>query len=309
VTSLSASSPGAPPDGVSPAPAAAGTPPGRNLPLTLGRRLALAFGVPAVVLVIIVTSFNLVGNLGKASYPVSRTLPVVSGRLALNLDGGDVDVSGGGTPGVATLTGRVYYSLVRPRLFLNPRDSSEGGAASVRLGCSFLSMAGCGINAHLGVPAGTAVTASTGGGNITVRGLSGAVSVSTGGGDVNATDLPGAVTVSTGGGNVTVGQLTGTVSLHTGGGDITGAAITAGDVTAATGGGNVQLTFTAVPANLSVNTSGGDITIIVPPGVSYDVTTHTDGGSVSDSVPESSQSRHKITATTGGGNITIESAA
>jgi hypothetical protein len=275
----------------------------------MGRRLALAFGVPAVVLMIAFTSFNLVGNLGKASYPVSRTLPVVSGRLTLSLDGGDVDVSGGGTPGVASLTGRVYYSLVRPTLFLNPHDSGAGGAASVRLGCSFLSMADCGINAHVGVPAGTAVTASTGGGNMTVRGLSGAVSLSTGGGDVHATDLPGAVTVSTGGGNVTVGQLSGPVSLHTGGGDITGTAITARDITVGTGGGNVRLTLTAVPENLSVNTGGGDITIIVPPGVSYDVTTHTDGGSISKSVPVNSLSPYKITATTGGGNITIEDSA
>jgi hypothetical protein len=247
--------------------------------------------VPAAVFLIVVTSFNLVGNLGKASYPVDRTLPVPGGRLALNLDGGDVDLSGGaqagGAPGVARLTGRVYYSLVRPSLFLNPHDSQQGGAASVRLGCPFLSMAGCGVNVRLGVPAGTAVTASTGGGNVTVRGLTGPVSVSTGGGDVHATDLPGAVTVTTGGGNVTVGQLSGPVSLHTTGGDITGTAITASDVTAATGGGNVQLTVAAVSGRLNVNvsTTGGDITIIVPRGFDYDVITHTDGGNVSNAVP------------------------
>lgn len=294
MTSLTASPPGAPADGAADA-----------LPLTLGRRLTLAFGVPVMIGTILLTGFNLVGNVGRASFPVSRTLPIAGGRLALSMNGGDVDVSAGGAPGVASLHGTVFYSLVRPGLFFNPHDGREGGAASVRLGCPFLSMANCGINAKLGVPAGTAVTASTGGGNMTVRGLTGAVSVSTGGGDVNVSDLTGAVNVATGGGNVNIGQLSGPVSVHTSGGDISGT-VPARDVTAMTGGGNVGLTFTSVPDNVTVNTSGGDITIIVPRGVSYDVITHTAGGDINDGVEVSTLSGHKITATTGGGNITIK---
>ena len=92
------------------------------------------------------------------------------------------------------------------------------------------------------------MTASTGGGNISVRDLSGAVSVSTGGGDVTATDLPGPVTLSSGGGNVTVSQLTEDPQANT----PTAATSPAprspsADVRAATGGGNITLTLTRAP--------------------------------------------------------------
>ena len=62
------------------------------------------------------TSFNIVGTLGKASFPVSRTLPVAGGRLAFNVDGGDVDVSGGGTGRRRQPDRQGHYSLVRPSL-------------------------------------------------------------------------------------------------------------------------------------------------------------------------------------------------
>ncbi len=277
-----------------------------GLPLTLGRRFALVLGVPVALIAVVVTGFNLVGNLGKASYPVSATLPIRDGHLTVSDNGGDVDLLGvpaapGTTPGAARLTGTVFYSLARPTLFLT--DGPAGGGASMRLGCPFLSMTNCALNAHVDMPVGTAVTAATGGGNMTVRGLSRAVAVSTGGGDVRASDLSGAVNASTGGGNVTVDRLSGTASLHTSGGDITGRDLTSRDVTAGTGGGNVTLTLTAVPRRLSVTTSGGDVTIIVPPG-DYQVSTHTSGGSIS-AMPSDPHAVNVISVGTGGGNITV----
>jgi hypothetical protein len=301
VTSLTESSPGAPP----------ASPAGRVLPLTLGRRLALAFGVPAAVFMIAISGFDLVGNLGRASFPVSRTLPLAGGHFTLNDDGGDVDLRGApavaGTAPAARVTGTVYYSLVRPNVFWD--DGTGGSPAGVRLGCPLASLTDCALNAHVNIPAGTVVTASTGGGNMTASGLSSTVSLSTGGGDVHASHLSGFVSVNTSGGNVTVDQLSGTTRLHTSGGDITGTSLTARDVKAETDGGNVRLTLTAVPSDLDVRTSGGDVTIIVPPGVSYDVNAVTGGGNVSDTVNRSSDSPYKISATTSGGNITIRDSA
>jgi hypothetical protein len=297
VTSLSA--PTAPP----------GTPPGRDLPLTLGRRLALALGVPGAVFLIVFTSFSLVGNLGKASFPVSRTLPLSGGHFTMNVGGGDVNLQGApGAGGTARLTGTVTYSLVRPKLYWG--DGS--GAASVRLGCSFWSTADCELNAHVDLPAAVVVSASTDGGNVSATDLSGAVTLRTGGGDVTVSRLSGPVSVTTSGGNVSVDQVSGVTRLHTGGGDITGTGITTRDVTAETSGGNVGLTFTVVPANLVVRTGGGDVTIVVPRpprGVGYDLNATSGGGDVNRAVAIDSASPYKITATTSDGNITIEYAA
>jgi hypothetical protein len=296
-----------------PAPTAPGTPQGPSggaPPLTTGRRLALAFGVPILVFLIAFTGLNIVAAMARASFPVSRTLPVAGGRLAFSVNGGDINVTGGGvTGGAASLVGTVDYSLARPTLSFNPHDRQAGGAATIRLTCrSFLSVSRCGLNARLGVPAATAVTASTGGGNISVRDLTGTVAVSTDGGDVTAADLPGLVTLSSGGGNLTVSQLTGrTLRLTTDGGDITGTAVAVPDVRAATGGGNITLTLTRAPKNLDVSTDGGDVTIIVP-RAAYVVNARTDGGTIN-AIKSVENPVGTINATTGGGNITIEYAA
>jgi hypothetical protein len=298
VTSLSASTPGAPADGAAPA-----------LPLTLGRRLTLAFGVPVVVLTILATGFNLVGNVGRASFPVSHRLPLSGGHFAMSVGGGDVDLRGAPAHlGTAQLTGTVNYSLVRPKIYWN----DGAGTAGVRLGCPFWSMANCELNAHVALPVAAVVNASTDGGNVTAADLSGAVTLHTGGGDVNVSHLSGPVSVTTSGGNVSVDQVSGVTRLQTGGGDITGTAITTRDVTAKTSGGNVGLTLSVAPASLIVSTGGGDVTIIVPrlPGnAGYDVDATTGGGDVNKGVAIDSASRYKITASTSGGNITIEYAA
>jgi hypothetical protein len=303
VTSLSAPAPAVPGTPRTPR-----TPSGRALPLTLGRRLALALGVPVAFFVIVVTSFSLVGDLGKASFPVSRALPVSGGHFTLNVGGGDVDLRG--TPvaaGTARLTGTVAYSLVRPKVYWG--DGSGAAAGAVRLGCSFWSMAECVLNAHVDLPAATVVNASTDGGNVSAADLSGAVTVHTGGGDVSVSRLSGPVSVTTSGGNVSADQVSGIIRLRTGGGDITGTHVTARDVSAETSGGNVGLTLTAVPANVDVRTGGGDVTIIVPPGVSYNVDARTGGGDVNDAVARDSSSPYKITVVTSGGNITVENSA
>jgi hypothetical protein len=295
VTSLTASPPGAPAGGAADA-----------LPLTLGRRLTLAFGVPVMIGTILLTGFNLVGNVGRASFPVSHRLPLSDGHFTMNIGGGDLGLRGDPADlGTAQLTGTVNYSLVRPNIYWN----DGAGTAGARLGCPFWSMANCELNAHVDLPVAAVVKASTDGGNVTATGLSGAVILHTGGGDVDVSHLSGPVSVTTSGGNVSVDQVAGVTRLHTGGGDITGTGITAHDVTAETSGGNVGLTLTVVPANLVVRTGGGDVTIIVPrlpDGVGYDLTATSGGGDVNRDVVIDQSSPYKITATTSGGNITVE---
>jgi DUF4097 and DUF4098 domain-containing protein YvlB len=77
-------------------------------------------------------------------------------------------------------------------------------------------------------------------------------------------------------------------------------------VTARTGGGDIEIVFSSVPRDIQVNTSGGDITLVLPRGTNaYHVIATTSGGSIADSLPQQTSSPNVIAASTGGGNITI----
>jgi len=276
----------------------------RPLPLTPARRAILAVGVPAAAALIGWAGFTIVAAVGTGSYPVHDTIPLPDDHLTMSLDGGNLTLQGGAATGVARLTGTVYYSLVRPDVHLDGDQSA--GASHIAFGCA-VSIGNCGLNATVDVPASTAVTISTGGGNLSATNLTSNISLSTGGGNLTATAITGDASLHTGGGDLDAAQLTGDVDFSTGGGNITATIIDARQATANSGGGDIEIVFTRVPQNVQVGTDGGDVTIVVPPGTaSYDVTTSLGGGNLTDSVPQNSLSPNKITASSGGGDITIE---
>ena len=203
----------------------------------------------------------------------------------MSVSGGDVTVrQAAGTK--AQLTGTATYSLIRPHL--TTRHTS--GGVSIAYHC-VVPAGNCGLDATLSVPARMAA------------------SVSTGGGDATAVGTTGNVMLSTGGGDVTVDRVSGVLSLSTGGGTIHGTAITATQVTAHSSGGDIEIVFTQVPRDVQVDTGGGTVTIVVPPGsAQYHVTANTGGGTVSESVPLNTSSPNVITAASGGGDITIRQA-
>jgi hypothetical protein len=187
----------------------------------------------------------------------------------------------------ARLTGTATYSLVRPDL----KTRHTSGGVAIRYNC-MIPAGNCGLDATLSVPAQTVA------------------SVSTGGGDATAVGTTGTVTLSTGGGDVTADRVSGVLSLNTGGGSIHGTAITAPRVTAHSGGGDIVIVFTQVPRDVQVDTGGGNVTIVVPPGsAQYHVTAHTDGGTLTESLPINTSSPNVIAVTTGGGDITIRQAS
>jgi hypothetical protein len=253
-----------------------------GLPLTRARILALAIGVPVCLALTGWGGLNLVAQVGQGHFPVSYTFPASAGRLTVAVNGGDVllqQVAGG----QAKLAGTAHYNLVRPGL----TEHTSADNAAFGYNC-VLPVGNCGLDATMSVPPRTAVSLSTGGGNVTAVGTT------------------GDVTLSTGGGDVTADRVAGDLSLHTDGGNIRATAVTAPQVTAGTGGGDVEIVFTQVPRDVRVNTDGGNITVVVPPGsTQYDVTASTDGGSVTKAVPIDTSSSHVITATSSGGDITI----
>ena len=274
---------GAPPHGPGKSPGRGRT---AGLPLTPVRRVALVLGVPACLALTAFAGLNIAAQIGKGSFRFSHTFPAGTGRLTVSVSSGDIallQVAGG----QAKLAGSARYSLVRPGL----TERTSRDSATLGYYCS-LPVGDCGMNATVSVPAGTAVTVTTGGGNAT------------------ATGTTGDVTLSTGGGDVTADHVTGALDLHTNGGNIRASAVTGIRLSADTGGGDIEITFARVPRDVRVATDGGNVTIVVPRGTAqYHVSASTNGGDVTDTVPLNTSSPNGITATSGGGNITIRQAS
>ena len=316
--------------------------PSGPLRMTPGRWVALAFAVPVALALIGWTGFSLVASVARGTYPYSYMFPVRDGQLALNVSAGDITLRQVPGSGTARLTGTVHYGLVRPGI----SEFSTSTSANVSLNCTASIGADCGASSSLELPVQTGITLWSNGGDVTASGfssgmtlwadggnvnvanLAGHLQLDTGGGDLSANGLTGALQVDTEGGNVSADNWagTGTTRLDTGGGDLSVNGLT-GDlqlstvggnvdangmtsrvVTMQSGGGNVTLTFTQVPQNLTITAEGGNVTVILPPGTTgYDISTpDLSGGNTS--IPSSlvdSNSPHKITIDSGGGDVTI----
>lgn len=144
----------------------------------------------------------------------------------------------------------------------------------------------CTVHYTVTVPAALTARLRTGGGDVTVRDLSGSVDARTEGGDVVARTTSGRLHARTDGGNV---RLTDVRSR---------------DVDAESGGGNLRGTFAAAPDQARLASGGGNVTVRLPRG-SYAVDARTDGGTRDVSVPTDREAPHRVTAQTGGGNVTV----
>jgi hypothetical protein len=271
------------------------------LRMTPGRWVTLAIGVPIALICIGWSAFSLVTSIGTASFPVSDTIPVQNGRVVASTGGGDITVHQGQvSAGTARLTGKVEYSLVRPKFTV----SSSG----ISLQCN-VPTGNCGLNATLDVPSHTALDLNTGGGNMQVTGIQGNVTLQSAGGDVGISGIGGTADVLSGGGNLTASNLGGVLDFGTSGGDVDGSGLFSPHVTTDSGGGNVTLVFTKVPDYVKIGSSGGNITIVVPRGsTSYHIKSTPSGGEYSASVPTNNASGHTIQVDSGGGNISIAEA-
>ncbi len=272
--------------------------PPATLRMTPGRWVTLAIGVPIALVCIGWSAFSLIADIGQASFPVSTTIPVQNGRLAASTGGGDLTVHQGQVSGsTARLTGKVEYSLVRPRFTVT--------SSGISLDCK-LPTGNCGLNATLDVPSHTAVDLTTGGGNMQVTGIQGDVTLNSAGGDAGISGIGGTADVLTGGGNLTASDLGNVLTFTTSGGDVDGSGLFSPHVTTGSGGGDVTLVFTKVPDYVKVDSSGGDITIVVPRGnTSYAITSNARGGDYHATVPTNDASRHLIQVDSGGGDISI----
>ena len=235
--------------------------------------------VVAVVLGILSVSSWLVRKIETRDRTYQRTVS----QVVVDSGSGDVRLSAG-PDGQVALHERLTWSWSKPRESV----TWDGDTLRLSFRCPPVSFGpGCGIDYRLRVPAGVPVR------------------VHTGSGDVSASGLTGPVTLDAGSGDVSVSRLAGPVSLRTGSGDVTASAITATRAAAATGSGDVSLTFVAAPTSVTTTTGSGDVTLVVPRGTAYRVSTRSGAGDSTVSVDEDSHAPGSLTARTGAGDITI----
>ncbi|MEU0391496.1 DUF4097 family beta strand repeat-containing protein [Streptomyces sp. NPDC006208] len=108
--------------------------------------------------------------------------------------------------------------------------------------------------------------------------------------------------------NYTVAVPHGTIlSVDTGGGNVRITESAPKKVSAHTGGGNLDASFTAAPDQIEAESEGGNIAVRLPEGT-YAVDARTDGGDREVGIASDPSSSHKVKAHTGGGNITVVTA-
>jgi hypothetical protein len=283
---------------------AAVQPAARELLMTPARRIILLLGVPLSFALLAWTCFAIISKASQGSYAVSYAPVRVSGGLDMNVYGGDVTLQGGVAASAARFTGSgtVWYGLSysgqRPTLV----TAQTPTGTRINFSCPNYN---CALSSTVDVPPRAPVTVTSNGGNITATGISDA-------------------TLQTGGGDLTVDGLTGNVSLNTddapngpygGGGQVDGT-LAAQNVAVDSGGNDVNLQLTTAPSNVNITTEGGSVTLQLPAGYSYRVDDIKEPPSQVQmngpaqpqaiTVTTSSSSRYQITVNADGGAVTID---
>ena len=143
-------------------------------------------------------------------------------------------------------------------------------------------------------------------GDINLLGATGPIQLNDQFGNINSSHLDGSTRLVNNSGDINVSGATGDTRLQDAFGNIYVTGLAAAKVVAANNSGDITLRFAAVPTQVNVTDSFGNVTLILPPGaVAYQVHTHDSFGSTHLSVAQSPTSAHVIRVTNNSGDITI----
>jgi hypothetical protein len=146
----------------------------------------------------------------------------------------------------------------------------------------------------------------SGGGDVSAYGLAGPDTLATDGGTLTVTGDTADLTATSGGGDMTVSHVSGAhVALSSDGGTVTGTTVAAPVVTAGSGGGDVTLTFTTVPRHVRVDSDGGTVRIVVPYQAQGYIVNETPDGGTTAGIASAPGATDVITVNSGGGDISV----
>lgn len=230
------------------------------------------------------------------------------GRLSFDADVGAVVVVGSDAPEVVIHAELQGSESFLSDLRISAEQTSSGVTVSTRSSRSgwfdwlgWFDFGSTRVRFDVTVPRGYPVDLRTSGGGIDVRNLSAEVRAETSGGSVVVQNIAGAVNAHTSGGSINAERLNGSARLTTSGGgiDVTDSA---GDLYVRTSGGSIHIqnedgrvdghtSGGGIRAQLRANrgvalaTSGGGITLLLPPDTHGSIEASTSGGHVTSDIP------------------------
>jgi Toastrack DUF4097 len=272
-----------------------------RLPLTRGRVVALAVGLPITAALIGWMAFSAVALASQVSYRVHLSVPVTSQGVRLALGQADAVIRPGSGSRIV-VSGKLTGSLARPEF--RSRPTATGLALDAR--CP-VPTGNCNLDLHVTAPGGRPLNVSGSSGDLDVSGFLGRVTVSDGSGNLSASRLAGTISLSSGSGDISASRLAGgRIRLSNGSGNIDVTGLAATDVTSGGNSGDITLTFSRAPRRVSVENGSGNITLVLPRGPSYQVDARSSSGQVSVGVKTRPSAPYAITAINGSGDVTID---
>ena len=204
-------------------------------------------------------------------------------RVELDLDSGDIQLSPG-SAGQVVVQRDLRWDKAKPTI----TEKWNGATLQISNACAS-GEHNCATNYEIELPQDVPVVGKTKAGNITTRGMHGTQDLETDAGDVTVEETRSALT------------------LRTNAGKVSGTGLGSTRIDAFSSAGNVSLTLTVVPDNVSAKSDAGDVDVRVPKTGSggYSVQASTDAGTKTVSVDVNGGSPHKIVASSRSGNVTV----
>ena len=240
-------------------------------------------------------------NVGAAAN-FSKSLPLgPGGKLAMNVDRGDVHVTGSDQNTVEIQVDRKVTRasdseaagiLKDERVVLRQTGNEISITAHEPPGLHLHSFWGwfnepnLSVHYEITVPRKFDVRLETSGGRIKVASLQGNAEVKTEGGNLDFNNIDGRVKGETMGGGIRAVSCKDELLIQTMGGGITIERFTGSHIRATTEGGSISADFAAAPkADCELRTMGGGVTARLPQSAAVTLDAHTEGGSVRTDLP------------------------
>ncbi|MBO2459236.1 DUF4097 family beta strand repeat-containing protein [Actinomadura violacea] len=191
---------------------------------------------------------------GELRRTAERAVPYHHAIKELRIDAGSAEVSvGTGPDGQARVHERLTWALRKPVV----KETLQGDVLSVSARCpgagAFYYGLECGAEINVQVPPGVRVSAASGSGQITVRGVQGDLDLRAGSGEIRVVGSRGAL------------------RARVGSGTIRGTALASPEARVTVGSGELDLRYAEPPRLVDVSAAAGSLKVIVPAGSRYRV--------------------------------------
>jgi DUF4097 and DUF4098 domain-containing protein YvlB len=227
------------------------------------------------------------------------------GRLTFDADVGSVAVTGGDVSQVVVHADLEGSESFLNRIHISAEQTSSGVTIQVHIDhdswLDLLVMGSNRVQFTVEVPRTYPVDLRTSGGGLDVRNLNAWVRGKTSGGSIHIQDIVGTVNMHTSGGGVSAERLKGPASLSSSGGSIDASDSTGdldlntsgggisiqnddGKINAHTSGGSIQARL-RTNDGITLDTSGGSITLMLPQTTHATIDAETSGGDVTSHLP------------------------